>query len=197
MDDTLNLLLDLIIIVLLVPTIVYAVILNTRLKQLRDNRDDLARLVAAFNDATARAESGIPKLRRAAEEAGQSLQERVEKAQTLRDDLAFMTERADSMAGRLEDSVRQARDEVRPAIQAAAPAPQVAPARAPRAGSGSSRAPAAAPSAPIGSPARSAPRSAPIAAPTLPDPTPVLSDGLDDERSEAERELLRALQSVR
>jgi ABC-type transporter Mla subunit MlaD len=196
MDDTLNLLLDLIIIVLLVPTIVYAVILNTRLKQLRDNRDDLARLVAAFNDATARAESGIPKLRRAAEEAGQSLQERVEKAQTLRDDLAFMTERADSMAGRLEDSVRQARDEVRPAIQAAAPAPQVAPARAPRAGSGSSRAAAAAPS-PIGSPARSAPRSAPIAAPTLPDPTPVLSDGLDDERSEAERELLRALQSVR
>jgi hypothetical protein len=173
MDDTLNLLLDVIIIVLLVPTIVYAVILNTRLKQLRDNRDDLARLVAAFNDATARAESGIPKLRRAADEAGQSLQERVEKAQTLRDDLAFMTERADSMAGRLETSVRQARDEVRPAAPPPA-APQVAPARAPRA----------------------APRVQP--APSMAEPAePGLQDSADDERSEAERELLRALQAVR
>jgi len=173
MDDTLSLLLDVIIIVLLVPTIVYAVILNTRLKQLRDNRDDLARLVAAFNDATARAESGIPKLRRAADEASQSLQERVEKAQTLRDDLAFMTERADSMAGRLESTVRQAREEVRtPAPPAAAP--QVAPARAPR----------------------TAPRAQP--APAAVEPVePALPDPVDDERSEAERELLRALQAVR
>ena len=171
MDDKLNLLLDVIIIVLLAATIVYAVILNSRLAQLRDNRDDLARLVAAFNDATARAESGIPKLRRAAEEAGNALQERVEKAQTLRDDLAFMIERADSMAGKLENSVRQARDEVRPAAPAPA-MPQVAPARAPRA--------------------------AKAAEPPPPEPAePDFPDGSDDERSEAERELLRALQAVR
>jgi len=172
MDDTLNLLLDVIIIVLLVPTIVYAVILNTRLKQLRDNRDDLARLVAAFNDATARAESGIPKLRRAADEASQSLQERVEKAQTLRDDLAFMTERADSMAGRLESTVRQAREEVRPVVPAPAPAaPAVAPARAPRGQR--------------------------VQPPPVEIPEPELPEAADDERSEAERELLRALQAVR
>jgi len=179
MDDTLNLLLDVIIIVLLVPTIVYAVILNTRLKQLRDNRDDLARLVAAFNDATARAESGIPKLRRAADEAGQSLQERVEKAQTLRDDLAFMTERADSMAGRLETSVRQAREEMRPAQP---PPPQVAPARA-------SRAPRAVAPEPI------EPKAPRIELPPV-EPEEMV-EAADDERSEAERELLRALQAVR
>jgi hypothetical protein len=173
MDDKLNLLLDVIIIVLLAATIVYAVILNSRLAQLRDNRDDLARLVAAFNDATARAESGIPKLRRAAEEAGNALQERVEKAQTLRDDLAFMIERADSMAGKLENSVRQAREEARPAAPPPA-MPQVAPARA-------SRAKASAEPAPM--PA---------------EPEPDLADPIDDdERSEAERELLRALQAVR
>ncbi|HMA49371.1 MAG TPA: DUF6468 domain-containing protein [Magnetospirillaceae bacterium] len=173
MDDKLNLLLDVIIIVLLAATIVYAVILNSRLAQLRDNRDDLARLVAAFNDATARAESGIPKLRRAAEDAGNALQERVEKAQTLRDDLAFMIERADSMAGKLENSVRQARDEVRPATPAPA-MPQVAPARGPRA------AKAVEPPPPPPEPAE-----------------PDFSEGGDDERSEAERELLRALQAVR
>jgi hypothetical protein len=173
MDDKLNLLLDIIIIVLLAATIVYAVILNSRLAQLRDNRDDLARLVAAFNDATARAESGIPKLRRAAEEAGNALQERVEKAQTLRDDLAFMIERADSMAGKLENSVRMARDEVRPAVPVPA-MPQVAPARSTRA--------------------------AKAVEPPPPPPEPVepdFPDGSDDERSEAERELLRALQAVR
>jgi len=168
MDDNVNLVLDVIIILLLVATIVFAWILNSRLAQLRNNRDDLARLVAAFNDATARAESGIPKLRQVAEEAGQSLQERVEKAQTLRDDLAFMIERADNMAGKLESSVRQARDEVRPMMQA--PPPPAAPSR----------------------PARVQPP------PPVADPVePRVTDGPDDERSEAERELLRALQAVR
>lgn len=180
MDDKFNLLLDVIIIVLLAATIVYAVILNSRLAQLRDNRDDLARLVAAFNDATARAESGIPKLRRAAEEAGQNLQERVEKAQTLRDDLAFMIERADSMAGKLENSVRLAREEVRTPAAPSAPMPQVAPpARASR--------------------SKAAPAPAPEPAPLLKEVLePILDeDPVEDDRSEAERELLRALQAVR
>ncbi len=179
MDDKLNLLLDVIIIVLLAATIVYAVILNSRLAQLRDNRDDLARLVAAFNDATARAESGIPRLRRAAEEAGTALQERVEKAQTLRDDLAFMIERADSMAGKLENSVRQAREEVRTPAASAPSMPQVAPARAPR-GKGAASAASIAEPAPMPEPEE-----------------PEFIESAEDERSEAERELLRALQAVR
>jgi hypothetical protein len=106
-------------------------------------------------------------LRRAAEDAGAALQERVEKAQSLRDDLAFMIERADSMAGRLEDTVRQARGEVRPPA-AASPRP-AAPGR-----------PSPAPSP---APLESRPADDAVAA--------------EDERSEAERELLRALQSVR
>ncbi len=158
--------LDIMVAVLLAATIVYAVILNRRLNQLRENRDDLARLVAAFNDATARAEAGIPKLRRAAEDASGSLQERVEKAQLLRDDLAFMIEDADNMANRLEGVVRQARGELKPS----APSP----------------ARAAAPAATV------APR--PSAPPPL---TADIDEPDDDERSEAERELLRALQSVR
>ncbi len=153
--------LDVIVAILLAATIVYAVILNSRLNQLRKNRDEMARLVAAFNDATARAEAGIPKLRRAAEEAGATLQERVEKAQSLRDDLAFMIERADSMANRLEGSVRAARAEPKPAPGAAS-----------RPAAGGRTAPAAA-----------APASG--------------EDEMEDERSEAERELLRALQAVR
>jgi cell division septum initiation protein DivIVA len=163
-----KLVLDLIIAILLAATIAYAAVLNNKLNQLRKNRDDLAKLVAAFNDATARAEAGIPKLKRASEEASSTLIDRVEKAQSLRDDLAFMIERADAMANRLEGSVRSARGEGKPA-------------------------PAPASSAPLRAPT-SRPMSAPAMGPTL---TAERDDGLDDDRSEAERELLRALQAVR
>jgi hypothetical protein len=113
-----KLILDILVSVLLVATIGFAIQLNGRLSALRKNRDDMAKIIVNFNEATVRAESSIPKLRKAAEEAGQALQERVEKAQSLRDDLAFMIERADTMANRLENAVRSARTEVRAAPQA-------------------------------------------------------------------------------
>jgi hypothetical protein len=179
--------LDVLVAILLVATIIYAYLLNLRLEQLRSNRDELAKLVAAFNEATARAESGIPKLRQATEDAGTAVQERVEKAQLLRDDLAFMIERADSLATRLEETIRTARSEMRPNFGAS------------NFGAGQGAAPAVAPVA-----SRPAPRqqASPVA------PAPIEPIGIlradesdrfdfDDERSEAEIELLRALQSSR
>ncbi len=106
---TFSLVLDLVIVALLVPTIIFAVVLNNRLAVLRKNREELSRLVAAFNDATVRAESGIPRLRKTSEDSARALQEQVERARTLRDDLAFMIERAEGMAGRLEGAVRHGR----------------------------------------------------------------------------------------
>lgn len=106
---TFSLALDLVIVALLVPTIIFAVVLNNRLAVLRKNREELSRLVAAFNDATVRAESGIPRLRKTSEDSARALQEQVERARTLRDDLAFMIERAEGMAGRLEGAVRHGR----------------------------------------------------------------------------------------
>src|SRR3954466_11697655 len=103
--------LDLVVILLLIPTIVYAIILNRKLTALRKSRDELARIVASFNDATLRAEAGIPKLKKATTEANHTLKDRVEKAQTLRDALAFMVERAEGLATRLEGVVRAARHE--------------------------------------------------------------------------------------
>lgn len=175
-----KIILDLVVSILLIATIGYAVMLNQRLSQLRKNRDDLAKIIVAFNEATVRAESSIPKLRKAAENAGQALQERVEKAQSLRDDLAFMIERADTMANRLENGVRTARTEVR-----TNPPPAKEPARVGHTPSGLGTAPAAAPA-----PAPTA-RAATVAAAAA-----AIEPDIDD-RSEAERELLRALQSMR
>jgi len=163
-----KILLDLVVSGLLVATITYAVRLNNRLGALRKNRDDLAKIIVSFNEATVRAESSIPKLKRAAEEAGAGLQERVEKAQSLRDDIAFMIERADAMANRLENAVRSARTEVR-----------------------SSAGPAAAPPPPRVASSRAAQQATVAAA------AAAAEDTESDERSEAERELLRALQSMR
>jgi len=167
-------LLDIVVSLLLIATISYAVRLNARLSALRKNRDDLAKTIVNFNEATVRAESSIPKLRKAAEEAGQGLQERVEKAQSLRDDLAFMIERADTMANRLENAVRSARTDG--GGRAAAPAVGTA----------------SQPTAPLtrGGNSRAAQQAAIAAAAAG-------ADAEGDERSEAERELLRALQSMR
>lgn len=160
----LSLLADLVISGLLVATIVYAVILNNRLAALRSNKEELAKLITEFNDATVRAEASIPRLKKAAEEARQSLQDRVEKAQALKDDLSFMIERGDSMANRLESSVRLARGETRPAPKARETA-SVNPAARPK--------------------------------PAMEDEgTTLFGDDLA-QRSDAERELLRALQSAR
>ncbi|MFN3076227.1 MAG: DUF6468 domain-containing protein [Alphaproteobacteria bacterium] len=163
--------LDIVVIALLVPTLVFAAMLNSRLTALRKNKDQLGRLINSFNEATVRAETGVPKLRKAVEEAGQSLHEQVERAQTLRDDLAFMVERADGMASRLEGNVRAARTETK----ASPPVPPVRMAGSP------------------------APLHRRTVASTVASMASVdHGSGVDeDERSEAERELLRALQSAR
>ena len=188
MSLSLSLILDIVIVVLLVPTILFAWVLNSRLADLRRNRDELARLIATFNDATQRAESGIPKLRRAADDAARGLQDRVEKAQTLRDDLAFMVDRAESTLGRMEKSGKGR-------ASAAAPSGQRGGATS---GASAER---------VGTAGLPAPPRLPGRADDDGHATPAKARGaapaaaedffIEDERSEAERELLRALQSGR
>jgi hypothetical protein len=222
--------LDIVVILLLIPTIIYAITLNRRLTALRKSRDELSKVVNSFNEATMRAEAGIPKLKKATTEANGLLKDRVEKAQTLRDDLAFMIERAEELASRLESGVRAARTEG--AVSHAAPVQAVtAPGtratyadvpmrdRAPAAGTlahtvagfeetasdlravlgtamGAARAEAkvagpatAAAGAGFARPKRTLERQFERAAQP--------EQNVDEERSEAERELLKALQSAR
>ncbi|MBO4520688.1 MAG: hypothetical protein J5787_05725 [Alphaproteobacteria bacterium] len=110
---SIELFINIVVICLLVPTIVFAVVLNKRLEILRNSRADLGRLIEAFNDATTRAESGIPKLKQAADSAGGLLRDQIQKAQTLRDDMAFMIERAETAAQRLEKAMNAAPKTVR------------------------------------------------------------------------------------
>lgn len=90
------------IIGLLIPTIIYTHRLNKSLKQLRENQSSLKTLVEALNEATFKAEHSIPKLKSATTMSSDNLKEVVENASTIKDDLLFINQRANSLADRLE-----------------------------------------------------------------------------------------------
>ncbi len=102
---SLSLVIDIVVAVLLIVTICYATVLNKRLGNLRRDRSELEKLAINFHASTARADESIGHLRASVD----GLQEQIEKAESMRDDLIFLTERGSATADRLEESVRLSR----------------------------------------------------------------------------------------
>ena len=94
---------------LLIATLFHALRLERALGVLKRDRASLETLVAGFNASTTQAESSITRLRQAVDGAGRDIAQRIDAATTLKDDLAFLTERGDRLADRLESLVRAAR----------------------------------------------------------------------------------------
>ena len=107
---SLELIINLIIIALLIPMIIYAYNLNKSLNTLRQNQKSLAQLVTALNEATFKAENSIPKLKSATEHSSEGLKEVVDSAKEIKNDLLFINERADSLADRLENVISSSRN---------------------------------------------------------------------------------------
>jgi hypothetical protein len=101
--------LELVLILLLAATLFHALRLERALGVLKRDRAVLEELVAGFNESTRQAEAGVQRLRAATEGAGRQIARQIEQAQRLRDDLNFLTERGDTLAERLEGNVRSAR----------------------------------------------------------------------------------------
>jgi chromosome segregation ATPase len=108
---TMTVLLDLVVAGLLIAAIAYCVMLNRRLAALRADRAELDQTVRTLADVSMRAENGIGRLKETAEQVGRQLQEKVERAETLRDDLTYMVDRAGSLADKLEVNIRNRREE--------------------------------------------------------------------------------------
>lgn len=109
--------LDVLMVSLLAACIATTAILNRRLTGLRGDSAELEKLARVFQEATDRADHGVSGLKLSA----QSLQERIEQARALVDDLQFLMERGGSVADRLEESVRSAkRADPRPKLAPAA-----------------------------------------------------------------------------
>jgi hypothetical protein len=105
--------LDIVMTGLLAATIAVALILNRRLGEMRRRQTDLEALTQTFFEATRRAEDGIGRLKI----SSANLQDDVERANAVIEDLRFLIERADSAADRVESGVRatRARQQATPA----------------------------------------------------------------------------------
>ena len=154
-------LLEVALLVLLTVTLFHALRLERALGVLKRDRAVLEELVKGFNESTRQAETGIERLRSTADGAGRQMARQTETAQRLHDDLAFLADRSDRLAERLEAAIRSAR----------------------MLGDGLVLAPAASP---------------PVAPPPLAQQdAPVDAGSMPVLRSQAERELLRALRAGR
>jgi hypothetical protein len=86
---------------LLVAAIIYAVRLNRTLESLREGKSELVALIGRLDEAAAHAERSVARLSQATAEQGKVLNAAVAEAQALRDELAFMLERGDTVAERI------------------------------------------------------------------------------------------------
>ena len=87
---------------LLLIMILYAVQLSRRLNNLQADKAHLQRLIASFDASTGRADQSVVRLRAGVAEASEILQANMAKATELRDDLAFLIDRASAVADRAE-----------------------------------------------------------------------------------------------
>lgn len=128
----LALILDVLLIILLLATIIYAMVLHRRLAMLRSEKEGLETFLERMNQATAKADASLKGIRQTAEQAQALLNDPMMKAQALRDELLFLIERADGSAERLAGTTSgKAREEpAAPQAPARKPARRAAPAAA-------------------------------------------------------------------
>jgi len=121
-----NLLLNGLIVVLLCVTIAYCWVLNRRIKVLQDSRGELALLLGHFDESTKRASESIIALQMASKKIGENIQFKIEKANFMLDDLAFMIEKGEKLANKMEAgfAVNRASSRVMVERPAEKPAPQ-------------------------------------------------------------------------
>jgi hypothetical protein len=102
-------LLEIALIVLLAATLFHALRLEKALGVLKRDRAALEELVSGFNGSTQRAEQGIERLRSAADGAGRQIARQIEAATGLKDDLVFLAERGERLADRIDALIRAGR----------------------------------------------------------------------------------------
>jgi uncharacterized protein DUF6468 len=159
--------LDILLVVLLAATLFHAVRLERALGAVKQDRAALQELVASFEASTRAAETGIERLHAATEGPGRQIQRLIESGTTLKKDLTFLVQRGEGLADRLDECLRAAR----PVIAASeSPAP---------------RSPYAAQPEPHEAPRRRT------------NVEPATHDAEPKVRSQAERDLLKALRMVR
>lgn len=97
-----SLFLDSVILVLLVATIIYSARLSLYLKRFRDSKSDLESIVTDLSRQIEKADKAIRGMHEAAEDGGNDLQKRMDRANAMFDELQMIVEAGDALATRLE-----------------------------------------------------------------------------------------------
>ena len=202
-----NLLVNILFAGLVIAGIYYAWRLQRTLKNLSQDRVGVEKAVGDFSAAIARAERAITELHSTSRDLSQEVDRQVVRAQSLRDELSFLTDTADKIAGRLaeasaqaQSSAKQPKPALRPVAEEKPPAPEPA---APPPAPDSSAIPAWARRAGndavvINKPSASLPK-AEAAKEAVPEEPRKKERAEKKElpRSQAERELMQALDKIR
>ncbi len=105
-----KLLIDFLMIGMLGATIYFCFKVNRRIRVLQDSREEFAKLIAQFDVTTKKAQESIEDLQRVSSRVTDSLNERLDKANFLADDLAFMIEKGNKVADKVDNNApREAR----------------------------------------------------------------------------------------
>lgn len=107
--DGLHWLLEVVLVGLLALTLVHAIRLERALGTLRRDRTALGEAVAGFDTSTRQAEAGLDKLHSMTQEAAHQVARKIEGASVLKEDLAFLSDRGEQLANRLEQLIRAGR----------------------------------------------------------------------------------------
>lgn len=97
---------------LLVAVIVYCKRLNANIKILQDSRNEMAQLFSEFDASISKASNSVRELQDAAALADSIFKDKLEKANLLADDLAFMIDRGNKLADQLETGLKESRSAV-------------------------------------------------------------------------------------
>ena len=103
MSPAVGLFFDVLILVALGVTIFYCLRLSRQFEQMRADRQAFDALIKALNFASARAEASIQSFKEVATGGGDILQDKINKAHAMTEELEIVIEAGDSLADRLQD----------------------------------------------------------------------------------------------
>ena len=111
-----KLLIDSIMIMLLGATIFYCIIVNKRIRVLQDSREEFSQLITKFDETTRKAQESIEDLQKMSQRVTESLNERLDKANFLADDLAFMIEKGNKTADKVFNTLSKEEKQAAPVV---------------------------------------------------------------------------------
>lgn len=109
MGAWINIVLDIAVLAALGVTIFHALRLSRQFQQMQADRKAFETLIAALNVASSRAEAAIQSLKATSLESGDKLQDKINRARGLADEMEIIIQAGDSLAGRLESLAEKSR----------------------------------------------------------------------------------------